>query len=145
MVNNASGFNPMRWNCEKRGCYNIKHRPKIEVFHDIWPGKISMSDVDAIVEVSGNFLLLEWKSVAKELPTGQRIMYERMTQGARFTVLVVTGDAETMCVSSVSLFYNATRYPKPPRQHWGTDMDGLRKIMSRWCAHAVKNPKIGKV
>lgn len=134
----------MRWKCERDGCYNIKHRPKIEVFHDIWPGKISMSDVDGIVEIKGNFLLLEWKSVEKDLPIGQRIMYERMTVGQRFTVLVVTGDAETMVARSWLLFYGGRQFPKggKPRP---CSMEDVRRIMQRWCIQALKTPRIGRV
>ncbi len=69
----------MRWDCGKRGCYNVKHRPKIEEFAECFPGKISMGDVDGLVEINGHFLLLEWKSVSKDLGYGQRKTYEQIT------------------------------------------------------------------
>lgn len=114
---NKTHFRPMQWQCQKDGCYNEKHRVKFGAFSDIWPGKISMSDVDGIVEIKGNFLLLEWKSVEKELPLWQRIMYERMTVGQRFTVLVVTCDAENMTARSRLLFYGGKQFPKIGRAH----------------------------
>ena len=58
----VAGYNPLRWNCDDRGCYNVKHRPKIEFFAGALPGKIAMTDVDATTEVNGHFLFLEWKS-----------------------------------------------------------------------------------
>ncbi len=100
----SHGYNPLRWDCEKRGCFNLKCRPKIEEFADCLPGKIAFSDIDAITEVGGRFLLLEWKSHDGEIPTGQRIMYERMTRLEGFTVVVVAGNAETMEVRSLLVF-----------------------------------------
>jgi len=51
----------MRWDCEKQGCFNLKKRPKIELFADCFPGAISFGDVDGRVEYKGRFLELEWK------------------------------------------------------------------------------------
>lgn len=60
-----NGYNPMQWNCERQGCFNVKKRPKIEMFADCLPRKISFSDIDGIVEINGNLLLLEWKDHQK--------------------------------------------------------------------------------
>ena len=57
-----NGFNPMRWDCDRWGCFNRVCRPKIEKFADCFPGRINFGDLVAIVEVSGNTLVLEWKS-----------------------------------------------------------------------------------
>jgi hypothetical protein len=54
----ANGYNPMRWNCEKDGCFNVKCRPKIEQFADCFPGRIAVSDIDGIVEINGRLGLL---------------------------------------------------------------------------------------
>ena len=35
----ADGYNPLRWDCERQGCFNLKRRPKIEVFADCFPGR----------------------------------------------------------------------------------------------------------
>ena len=58
MTKAQNGFNPLRWNCEERGCFNLQKRPKIEVFSACFRGKISFGDVDGIVEISGNFPIL---------------------------------------------------------------------------------------
>ena len=58
----ANGYNPLRWDCLRRGCFNLKRRPKIEVFADCFPGRINFGDVDGIVEISGNALLLDGKA-----------------------------------------------------------------------------------
>lgn len=98
-------FNPMRWDCKVKGCFNVKQRPKIELFHDCFPGKISFGDIDAIVEINGKALMLEWKSVPMVLAGGQRIMHERLTAGGMISVLCVAGDAEHMTVTHKGVFY----------------------------------------
>ena len=138
---NPLGYNPMRWNCEKRGCYNLKHRPKIEMFADVWPGRISMGDVDGIVEIAGNALIIEWKTETTKLPTGQRIMYQRITNGKRISVFCVCGDAETMAVSSYKIFFDGR---ENPRNKWiPIDMAGLKLKLKGWCKWAQQNSRIG--
>ena len=130
----------MRWDCEKRGCYNVKHRPKIEMFADIWPGRISMGDVDGIVEISGNALMLEWKTATTTIPTGQRIMYQRITDGKRLTVFCVCGDAETMVVSAYKMFFDGH---ETPRDKWlPINFDGLKMKLKSWCEWAQQNQRI---
>jgi hypothetical protein len=80
------GYNPLRWDCEKQGCFNKKCRPKIEIFADCFPRRINFGDVDGLVEINGKGLLLEWKSVLKDIPTGQKIAYQKLTQGGSLTV-----------------------------------------------------------
>ena len=53
------GYSPMRWNCREKGCYNETLRPRIEEFAGCFPGIISLSDIDAIVEIGSHFLILE--------------------------------------------------------------------------------------
>lgn len=103
-----SGYNPMRWNCEKSGCYNIKHRPKIEQFAASLPRKIGMTDVDAMVEVGGRFLLLEFKGEGvTQIPTGQRIALERLSSlSDRITIVAVSGNAETMDVRAIQTLHS---------------------------------------
>lgn len=131
-----NGFNPMRHDCQKSGCYNTKHRPKIELFADCFDGKIAMSDVDAAVEVAGNFLFLEWKSHDGDIPTGQRIFFERMTQDdIRFQAMVVHGDAETMDVHNVAFASMGEISSFSP-----CDMETLHSIIRGWSNWAKKNP-----
>lgn len=135
-----AGYNPMRWDCEARGCYNVKHRPKIEVFADCWPGKISMGDVDGIVEIAGNALMLEWKTATTNIPGGQRIMYQRITNGERVSVYCVCGNAETMEVSAYKVFFNGREWP---RDTWRMiDLSGLKVKFKSWVQWAQKHPRI---
>ncbi len=94
-----SGRNPMRWDCKEHGCFNWKKRPKIEEFADCLPGNIKFGDIDGIVDINGRALAIEWKGdTVSEIPTGQRIMYERLSREGILTVLMLVGDARTMVV-----------------------------------------------
>lgn len=145
-----NGCNPMRWNCDKQGCFNKKRRPKTEIFHDLFPGMVSFGDVDGIVEVNGFALVLEWKGVGVPLSTGQKMMWERLTKVGKgessnvplltFSVLVVEGCAETMTVKSVSTIYSGIL-----SEPVATSLDGLRELIAEWVKKATQqfNPRIG--
>jgi len=101
-----NGYNPLRWDCNKRGCFNIKKRPKIEIFADCFPGKINFGDVDGLVEVNSNFLFLEWKESATKLSTGQYILYKKLSLIPAMTVFLIAGSPETMVVTHRAWFLN---------------------------------------
>ena len=130
-MSSASGFNPMSYNCESQGCFNLMRRPKIEVFSECFPGKIAMGDVDGIVEINGHGLLLEWKSSDVELKTGQRIMYSRLTKHARLSVIVVQGNAQTMQVSRYAWFAEGVLHD------WKhASLDEIKQQMRAWAQWA---------
>lgn len=124
----------MRWDCKERGCFNWKQRPKIEVFCESFPGRINFSDIDGIVEIAGNALLLEWKGEPMEIPTGQRIMYERLTSSGSFVVLVLAGDARVMKITHQRYFKDGrgTEWRK-------SSLDHAKDWMKRWAEFARAN------
>jgi len=99
------GFNPMRWDCSKDGCFNTKRRPKIELFAQCFPGLINFGDVDGLVELNGFFCLLEWKGNGGVIRTGQRISYTAFTEAFGNIVFVVEGDAQMMTVKRYCTFW----------------------------------------
>lgn len=101
----TNGYNPLRHDCDADGCYNLKHRPRIEFFAGALPGKIAMTDVDATTEVNGHFLFLEFKGgEPRDLPLGQRIYFQRLTQlSPRITCVAVCGDVERMSLTHVAV------------------------------------------
>lgn len=130
----ANGNNPMRWDCESRGCFNLKRRPKIELFHECFPGKISFGDVDGIVEINGYGLMLEWKSDTTDMPRGQQIMYTKLTKDHRITVIILCGDAELMRVDYMGWVFGGTYTPPEPET-----IDGAKQSVSDWVAWAKGN------
>jgi hypothetical protein len=117
----------MRWDCETQGCFNVKCRPKIEQFCDCFPGKISFGDVDAIVEINGQTLMLEWKSDDRAIKTGQRIMFETLTKEKTMTVLVVVGNAETMQVEKYLVFFEGRQ-----SKWFDASLLDVKEFIQRW-------------
>lgn len=107
-MNRPAGYNPMRWICEKSGCYNIVHRPKIEQFAGCFPGRIALTDIDATVEIGGHFLFIEWKGISvSEVPTGQRIYFERLTKlSPRIKTVIVSGYPQHMTCRAIRIVQN---------------------------------------
>ena len=135
----STGYNPMRWDCEKQGCFNKLKRPKIEVFSDCFPGKISFGDMDGRVEINSRFLELEWKPDTGRLSTGQRILFERITTVAPVTVFVVAGDAETMEVEALAQYQNGKFYMWRP-----STLGALQASMERWSKWAINQRRTKK-
>jgi len=105
------GRNPMRWDCERNGCFNKVCRPKIEIFSPCFPGRINFGDVDGVVEIKGCFCFLEWKGEGGEIKTGQRILFEQFTKVKGNAVFVVEGDAESMKVDRYCRFKLGAKGP----------------------------------
>ena len=97
-INENNGYNPIYWDCQSGGCYNVVHRPKIEVFAECLPGKIAMTDIDGTVEVNSHFLFFEFKSGGpRDIPLGQKLYFQRLTKiSHKIKALVICADAETM-------------------------------------------------
>lgn len=129
----APGYNPIRWRCESDGCFNVLKRPKIEVFSECFPGRISFGDVDGIVEISGMALLLEWKPAPGTLRTGQRIMYENLSRDGKITVLTLAGDAKTMAVTHSGYFWAGKQSEWKP-----ATIEDARSFCKRWAGWAKR-------
>lgn len=137
------GFNPMTWDCNKGGvglnCFNVKRRPKIEVFSDCFPRRINFGDVDGLVELNGYFCLLEWKGEGGSVRTGQRISYEAFTRHNGNVVFVVNGNPETMVVQSYQMFWQG----KESNTHSST-MDQLKSRIKKWVEYVEQAARVGR-
>lgn len=134
-MTDAPGYNPLRWNCLEQGCFNWKKRPKIECFAACLPGKIGFGDIDAITEIGGNALLLEWKEVPKPLATGQRLMYERLTADGRLTAFLLAGDARQMGMTHCAWYLKGQLTPWQP-----ATLDYAQRWITRWAQWAQCHP-----
>lgn len=133
LFDKVSGFNPLRWDCVKQGCFNKLRRPKIEMFADCFPGHINFGDVDGIVEINGKALMLEWKNKSGNLPTGQKIMYERITKNGDVTVICIIGNAETMECSEYCLFFKGKRNPSIK-----ANLQDIKERIKKWVNYAKR-------
>lgn len=118
--------NPMRWDCLRRGCFNVLKRPKIEVFSECFGCGINFGDVDGIVERRGQFLLLEWKPGPGAVRGGQKMLHDELLQIPKFTIIIVHGDPDTMRVDSFVVRHGAST--KEVRG----DIDALKVRIRGW-------------
>lgn len=132
-----NGYNPLRWNCSAEGCYNIKQRPKIEIFSDCFPGNINFGDLDAsLVEINQRALLLEWKG-SLAIPLGQELTYKNLSRTNLFIAIVVVGDAETMAVTHYRLYIAGST------EGWvEADLSKVKAVLKRWADKARKLPSV---
>lgn len=128
---NSGGFNPMRWNCGRDGCFNVVKRPKIELFADCLPGKIAFSDVDGITEINGKCLMLEFKPAPVTLQAGQRIMFTRLSNSGIVSVILLAGDAQTMQISHMAKIYLGRWHEWRP-----ATLDEAKGAISAWAQWA---------
>lgn len=96
--------NSMRWDCDVQGCFNRVKRPKLEQLSAGLPGRCGFSDVDAVADIGGWFLFIEWKPSPGPISVGQRLLHEHLTSlSAKIVSVIVAGNAETMEVCAVSV------------------------------------------
>lgn len=125
----ADGFNPLRWKCAVDGCFNIKRRPKIEVFADCFPRRINFGDVDGLVEYDGSFCLLEWKGDEGHISTGQRRSFVAFSKLAANIVVIAQGNAESMIVTRHAYFVRGTWHG-----WFDGDLGAIKALLRRWIA-----------
>ena len=124
--------NALRWDCDKRGCFNVKKRPKIEIFGECFGRGINFGDVDGIVERRGQLLFLEWKPGRSAISTGQRLLHENMLSIPQISIVVAYGDAETMELSEGF----DLRHGKVHRKRQKADLADLKATIAKWYAWA---------
>ena len=129
----VDGYNPLRWDCndKNKGCFNVKQRPKLEIFAKDLPRRIAFTDVDQTVEINSRFLFLEWKS-HRSIPRGQELYAKRITAlSDKITFIFVRGDAETMEVSETM-----TAFQGEFGEWEACDIDRLHWRIRRWADRA---------
>lgn len=130
-------FRPMQWVCSKNGCFNEKHRLDFAEFYEALPGKCSFTDIDAIAEVNGHALMMEWKSRLADLPAGQRILLQRLTRGQTFSALCVVEDPTSKTVTHFGKYFDG----KWTGWFVGNNQDVFNSI-KKWAEWASSKPKV---
>lgn len=124
-----------RWNCSSDGCYLDKVCLKFHVFDDCFPNNIRMSDLDGFVEINSFFLIMEWKA-GVQLPTGQRIAYQRFTRRIKGDIVfAVQGNPQTMAVNEFYVFFKDSS----PLIKIQGDLEELRVLIKVWVQCALSN------
>lgn len=116
--------------CATDGCFNEKYRLKFNAFAGCFPRNINFTDVDALVEIGGRFLMIEWKSPGATVSYAQDRAFKAFTARENI-VIVVYGDAEMMAVQSFG-FYASSEYHKAIP----ATLEDLRARLKSWAVFA---------
>jgi len=122
------------WECDNgANCFAESRLLRFEHVNDVFPGSIGMTDIDGLVEVRGALCIVEFKAPGADLPTGQRILFERFTlqrntRGNRHNLAILCeGDAPTMTPTRLRAWWQGRGTP------WrAADRDELRCMLARW-------------
>lgn len=96
-----------------------------EFLNPAFPGKIQPMDVDGIVEMDGNFLILEGKAPYAGMSTGQEIALEAMSKNPNMDVLMIYGDPQTSNIERLQV-WGHHRNPVP------ADKKKVRRFARGW-------------
>ncbi len=65
---------------------------RFDVLSGLLPRGVAPSDIDQVLENDGSFLFIEFKRPGQVMPTGQRILFNRLARLPDCEVLLVTGN-----------------------------------------------------
>ena len=99
------------WDCEDgENCYIDHILPNWAIFNECFkPTKIKITDIDGVVERNGWFLFIEVKQNTKDIPMGQRILFEKLTTNAphiSVLLLYAQGISKEMDIQEYAVFKN---------------------------------------
>lgn len=107
-----------------------------EFLRDAFPRGITPMDIDANVEIKGNFLWFETKKPGVEIPAGQRISLQAHVRNGH-TVIFLEGKFPGE-IMSAELWHGAHRKPIPAVD--GVIAIGVWQAAARWAEWADKTP-----
>jgi hypothetical protein len=99
-------------------------------------------DIDGILEVSGNFLLIETKFHDGPLPIGQRLWLERLSKLPNTTVLIVVIE-EVKTSKKGCYFFLPKKYMKVGRDlmYKNISLEEFKALYKDWYFASRRNPK----
>lgn len=118
----------MNHNCDHHGYWMKKHMTPLGLFDPAFPEGQGMTDVDAIIERRGQFLLFECKKPGVPIPKGQEIMLKHLSRVPQFTAGVLWGDFAQGQVTQRQWFTDG----KPEVVHAVTLDDVIRDYRAWW-------------
>lgn len=104
-------------------------RRRTERFDHLFPRGITLGDIDSFCEINGHFLVIEWKLEGQEIPTGQRIAYNKLAELKQFFVLVVWTDEEGQITSSHVMGFGIASKQDCDEEH-------VSRLVGGWIRHA---------
>lgn len=85
--------------CDSTPCFNF--------LYGSMPRNITPTDMDGVVEIDGRFWCLEFKKTGKDVPFGQRLMFERLIDDG-WAVSVIWHDGLTRDNNITKIEYSFT-------------------------------------
>ena len=127
----------LRWDCEQgENCYIEQILPNWAVFNECFAGtRIRITDVDGVVERNGKFLFIEVKQNTKTILTGQKILFEKLTENApHISVLLLYAHnvSKEMDIQEYAVFKNGEM-----TQDWTpTNTEEMKGYVKAWFQRA---------
>lgn len=101
-------------------------------FHDCFPSdKMSLSDIDGIMERNGYFLIIETKRPNVKIPTGQWILLRTLSKHENITVMIVWGHKN----QPIALQFVGQK------EQIRIDLQGMKKYIKEWFDKVDKRPR----
>ena len=121
------------WDCEDgENCYMEQILPNWAVFNECFlPTKIKITDIDGVVERNGSFLFIEVKQNTKNIPIGQRILFEKLTHNAphiSVLLLYAQGVSKEMNIQEYAVF----REGKMTQGWTPTNTEEIKDLITKW-------------
>ena len=116
----------LRHDCKRDGCYKDAHLPDWGFLDDCFPHRVSVSDIDGVVELDGQVMFLEWKQHTSKVTAGQVRMYRTLTKlFSGICVLIIFGPLDEP--ESIQLYRDGKVILKKE-----ADKKYIKHLMSRW-------------
>ena len=124
------------WNCENgENCYIEEILPNWAIFNESFkPTKIKITDIDGVVERNGWFLFIEVKQNTKDIPIGQRILFEKLTEISdciTVILLYLHGTGKEMDIREYAMFQKGNMI----RDWTPTNTEAIKGVITRWFQH----------
>lgn len=98
--------------------------------------QLIFSDVDSLTELNGNFLLIEFKIPGKNKPLGQEILYQRLLETKKFTIVYAFGYPKQEIIERIEIYSKNGNFVIEK-----ASLQRLRKICKDWESWAKQQPK----
>jgi hypothetical protein len=82
-----------RYNCDRDGCYHLG-LPDWSDINETFPGAIRPTDIDGMVEINGDVLFIEQKSLGGCIPKGQVRAFTELSKKDGITVVAIRPGTE---------------------------------------------------
>lgn len=119
--------------CQNHGCY-YSQLPSWDDLIDCFPPGVYPTDVDGMVELSGNILFMEEKGCGVSLKTGQRMALRSLSRLPNVTVVIFRPRAEPDQVDVLIFDDGQPQGFQPRSREW------FKSWLAEWSDNARRNP-----